>query len=603
MPLSNGQILQSRYRILRLLGQGGMGAVYLAEDLRLPGRRCAVKENTFDPTASPLTLAQRRQQFQAEAQVLASLDHSNLPKVSDYFADGGNEFLVMDYVDGQNLLEALDQHLQQYGTPLPEKPVLVWADQVLDALVYLHGQRPAPIVHRDIKPGNLVLTPKHTVKLVDFGLVKLLDPANPHTVTAVKGLGTPAYTPLEQYSGAIHTDVRTDIYGLGATLYHLLTGVIPPDAPQRLADPNKLVPPHQLNSAITPQTEAALLRALAMEPADRFQTANEMRQALSGQTTAPASALTQPAHPMPSSSAASRSGGVRILLSVIILGAMLVTALLVSWATGLLDMLRPAPALTISPASTATPAYRPTYTPTSTASPSSTLTLTPSPTPSLTPTPTSTPMLTSTPTTTPLPSPTASVTSAPAVVAGLTTLQIQGNIPLNYWSVPSGEYAAYGVRFKVGVNAWATRSENASDFPEVLEVPVNMPDVRFVHFLYNGGGVYNEPRFVGKHAVDISFNFSDGTGQPLRLFVGDELRDWDCKDPSTVVCKAGNPAVRQAWPAPGTVSRNAVDMLSIEMRPEHRGKTLVSITFHDVSSMTMGSKDPAFVLISVTIQQ
>jgi serine/threonine-protein kinase len=340
MPLSIGQILQGRYRILGLLGQGGMGAVYLAEHTQLAGRRFAIKENVPDPSASAAVLAQRRQQFYTEAQVLASLDHPHLPKVSDYFSDGGNEYLVMDYVEGQNLQEALEQHMGQRGKPLPEKPVLIWADQVLDALAYLHGQQPFAIIHRDVKPSNIVLTPQGKAKLVDFGLVKLLDPADPRTRTAVKGLGTPPYTPLEQYvtSDDIHTDPRSDIYALAATLYHLLTGVAPAETLQRLADPASLIPPRQVNPSITPRTEAALLRALEPQPDNRFQTVQEMRQAL---TALSVSVSASPSPPASGGGVVSTSrGGTRTLLMGIGLGIALIVGLLYAGrAAGLLGFL------------------------------------------------------------------------------------------------------------------------------------------------------------------------------------------------------------------------------------------------------------------------
>ena len=276
MPLVIGQILQGRYRILQLLGQGGMGAVYLAEDTRL-GRRCAIKESVPDPAASPQALAQLRQQFLMEARTLASLDHPNLTKIYDFFSDAGNEYIVMDYVEGEDLASILKRH----GGPLPEKPVLIWADQVLDALEYLHGQRPSPVIHRDIKPANIILTPQGRVKLVDFGLVKLLDPNDPRTATVMKGMGTPEYAPLEQYaSGAGHTDVRSDLYSLGATLYHLLTNAPPPDAHQRFVNPTSLGFPRRLNPALSAATEAAILRSLELHPDQRWQRASDMRQAL-----------------------------------------------------------------------------------------------------------------------------------------------------------------------------------------------------------------------------------------------------------------------------------------------------------------------------------
>jgi serine/threonine-protein kinase len=283
MPSLNGQILQSRYCILRQLGQGGMAAVYMAEDLRLTGRMCAIKENTPDPHASPEALAQLRRQFQAEASILGNLDHPNLPKVSDFFSDSGNEYIVMEYVEGEDLAHALAQH----GGPLPEKPVLIWTDQVLDALEYLHSQRPSPIIHRDIKPGNIILTPQGKIKLVDFGLVKLLDPNDPRTATVMKGMGTPEYAPLEQYvSGAGHTDARSDVYSLGATLYHLLTNVAPPDVHQRLLDPTALALQRRLKVTVSPLTETAVMRAIEIMPQARFQTAREFRSALTAARTA-----------------------------------------------------------------------------------------------------------------------------------------------------------------------------------------------------------------------------------------------------------------------------------------------------------------------------
>lgn len=283
MPLMPGQLLQNRYRVLHQLGQGGMGAVYMAKHIRLTDVLVAIKENLSDPNVSPQALAERRRQFNIEAGVLAHLDHPNLPKVSDYFSDGGNEYLVMDFVEGQNLEETLSQHLRQYGKPLPEKPVLIWANQVLEALEYLHGRQPYPIIHRDIKPANIILTPQGKVKLVDFGLVKLYDPSKPETATVIQGMGTPEYTPLEQYAHtAQHTDPRTDIYSLGATLYHLLTGKPPTAASERVLDPSKMAAPGHLNPALTAATETALLVALEIHPDKRFQSASAMRRAFEG---------------------------------------------------------------------------------------------------------------------------------------------------------------------------------------------------------------------------------------------------------------------------------------------------------------------------------
>jgi serine/threonine-protein kinase len=285
-----GKTLRNRYYIHRLLGQGGMGAVYLAQDLRQAGCWVAVKEMTPDPHAGPAALAQAHRQFQREAQVLMPLRHPNLPQVYETFSEAGNEYLAMQYIEGRNLLEIATADWRQ-GRLLGESRVLGWAMQIMDALEYLHSQRPYPVLHRDVKPQNIILTPGGELYLVDFGLVKLLDSRNPQTMTALRGLGTPEYAPPEQYAtGSTHTGPYSDVYALGATLYHLLTGQAPATATERLLPASlakPLVAPRQLNPAISPATEQALVQALELEPADRFASAGEMRRALMGQLSAP----------------------------------------------------------------------------------------------------------------------------------------------------------------------------------------------------------------------------------------------------------------------------------------------------------------------------
>ena len=256
-----------------------MGAVYRAEDLRLEGRVCAVKEVRPDPDATPEALAQSQEQFRREASTLARLDHPNLPKVSDTFADGQREYLVMDFVGGQDLRQLMEEKRSQ-GKFLDEKSVLQWADQLCDALEYLHNQNP-PVLHRDIKPANIKLTPGGLIKLVDFGLVKLLAANDSRTITVLQGRGTVAYTPLEQYGGDTgHTDVRSDIYSLGATLYHLLTNQPPADAKQRFLNPDALLFPRAINPHISPATERAILTAIAMHPNPRPQNVAALREML-----------------------------------------------------------------------------------------------------------------------------------------------------------------------------------------------------------------------------------------------------------------------------------------------------------------------------------
>lgn len=296
--LETGALLRHRYEIMELVGQGGMGAVYKAGDVRLPGRICAVKEvlPTLSEAASEEELAQLAEQFRIEASTLARLDHPNLPKVSDYFAENGREYLVMDFVEGRDLHEIL-RETQRQNEFLDELQVLGWAYQLLDALDYMHSQDP-PVVHRDIKPSNIKLTPRGTAKLVDFGLVKVVRSDDTRTVTVVQGRGTVAYTPLEQYGGdSGFTDARSDIYAMGATLYHLLTGQPPVDAKERFLRPGALTSIRQINPNISPRCERVIFQALAMHPSERPATARDLRDLLAGSTLQRAAASAPPAAP------------------------------------------------------------------------------------------------------------------------------------------------------------------------------------------------------------------------------------------------------------------------------------------------------------------
>jgi len=290
--LKPGIILRDRYEILGLIGQGGMGAVYKAADRRLPGRVCAIKEIWPPPGISAEALTQAREQFLREASTLARLDHPNLPKVSDYFTldptgagqpDILRDYLVMDYVPGQDLLQMIQQAYRK-DRFLDEKEVLGWMAQLCDALTYLHSQVP-PVLHRDIKPANVKLTPEDRIKLVDFGLVKPLDPDDPRTLTGLRGIGSLPYTPIEQYAGELsHTDTGSDLYSLGATLYHLLTGRPPASAQDRFLDPEALVLPRQANPAISPAVEWAILTAFALHPKDRPESVAAWSGMLQGNT-------------------------------------------------------------------------------------------------------------------------------------------------------------------------------------------------------------------------------------------------------------------------------------------------------------------------------
>jgi eukaryotic-like serine/threonine-protein kinase len=278
--LSINHLLRNRYRIQSVIGQGGMGAIYLADDQRLSGRLCAIKEVEQDPGIPEKMQQEARDQFYREASTLARLDHPNLPKVSDFFSSGNRDYLVMDFVPGKDLRSISEEAFQEKKT-IPEADILGWTSQLCDALEYLHSQQP-PILHRDIKPSNIRVTPNGLIKLVDFGLVKIMIP-DEMTITVMQGRGTALYTPLEQYGGDTgHTDVRSDIYSLGCTLYHLLTGHTPPEAKQRFLDPDSLIPPSRWNPNLSAEIERSILWAIALHPDDRPANIHQFRESLFG---------------------------------------------------------------------------------------------------------------------------------------------------------------------------------------------------------------------------------------------------------------------------------------------------------------------------------
>ncbi len=262
--LDRGSLLHKRYRIVEILGQGGMGSVYRAVDENL-GVDVAVKENLF-------TTDEYARQFRLEAVILANLRHTNLPRVTDHFVIGEQgQYLVMDFIEGEDLR----QRMERAGAVSEEEAILVGAS-MCDALQYLHTRKPA-IIHRDVKPGNVRITPDGHIYLVDFGLAKLIK-GSQATTTGARAM-TPGYSPPEQY-GTARTDPRTDIYSLGATLYAALSGVIPEDGLARAMDNVELTPLRKRNPKVSRKLAAAIEKAMAVRPDDRFQSAEEFRQAL-----------------------------------------------------------------------------------------------------------------------------------------------------------------------------------------------------------------------------------------------------------------------------------------------------------------------------------
>ncbi|GEM_PF-381274 len=264
LPLQPGQILNNRYRIAKQIGKGGFGAVYRAWDMRMNGS-CVVKENLD-------TSLEARNQFEREAQILFKLRHPGLPVVFDYFSEPDQGlYLVMDFVEGKNLEEIQ----QDSGGAINEADAVNWISQVCEALEYLHGYNP-PVIHRDIKPQNIIITPAGKAMLVDFGVAKLYQ-AQQKTTIGARAI-TPGYSPPEQYLQT-GTDARSDIYSLGATLYTLLSGQVPPES-VALSLGESLPSIRDINAKVNPVLEAVVKKAMAPQKNARYATASEMRSAL-----------------------------------------------------------------------------------------------------------------------------------------------------------------------------------------------------------------------------------------------------------------------------------------------------------------------------------
>lgn len=264
MVLERGALVNQRYRIIEILGQGGMGAVYRAIDENL-GVEVALKENLF-------TTEEYARQFHREAVILANLRHPNLTRVTDHFViEGQGQYLVMDYVEGEDLRE----RMERLGVVSEEEAVQIGA-AICDALTYLDS-RTEPIVHRDIKPGNVKISPNGHIYLVDFGLAKVLE-GNQVTTTGARAM-TPGYSPPEQY-GTARTDHRSDIYSLGATLYAAVTGHLPEDGLARLMGQAQLTKVRVRNPKISEEFATVIEKALEVKPEDRFVNAQEFKEAL-----------------------------------------------------------------------------------------------------------------------------------------------------------------------------------------------------------------------------------------------------------------------------------------------------------------------------------
>ncbi len=266
-----GKLLGGRYRIVKMIGEGGFGAVYQANDERFQATRVVAIKEMSDAYLSASEREKALDDFKHEANLLVELNHPNLPQVSDFFEEGAKAYLVMEFIEGKTLEQVLDD---AHG-PLDEALVMGWALQLCSVLQYLHKRQP-PVIFRDMKPSNVMVTGDNQLKLIDFGIARIFKASATKDTTL---LGSQGYAPLEQY-GRSQSDPRSDIYALGATLYHLLTGVVPADAPSRRVNPQLFLTPRQLNKHISQASEEIVLMAMEQDPDERFQSAEAMRKAI-----------------------------------------------------------------------------------------------------------------------------------------------------------------------------------------------------------------------------------------------------------------------------------------------------------------------------------
>jgi len=262
--LKPGHTLGGRYQVIKCMGQGGQSNVYLLKDLRLKGKRWVGKEMTAQYT-DPRDQSLARKHFEQEANMLATLEHPNLPKVMDYFSEGGKHYLIMQYLKGEDL----GMMLKKAKKPFNEEQVAGWMMQTATVLYYLHCQKP-PIIFRDIKPSNIMIC-RGQVKLIDFGIARHFNPAKKGDTLRI---GSPGYSPPEQYSG--QTDPRSDIYSLGVTMHHLLTL----QDPSKTQTPFKLPPIKVYNKDISPKMIYIVEKATQIEPEKRYQNALDLKKDL-----------------------------------------------------------------------------------------------------------------------------------------------------------------------------------------------------------------------------------------------------------------------------------------------------------------------------------
>ena len=319
--LQPGMFLQNRYHILQRLGGGGMGVVYLAEDSRLPGRRCAIKEMSPDQLPAP-DRNWAIQAFQQEAQMLANLKHPGLTLVTDYFPEHSNWYLVMDFIEGETLEARL---AKAPGGRLPVEEALRITRQLCEVLTYLHNQNP-PVIFRDLKPSNVMLTLQGEVKLIDFGIARFFKPGQTRDTV---NLGTPGYAAPEQYGKmGLQSGPRADVYSLGALLLQMVTGYDPVTAPTPIPLPD----PRSVMHTIPPHITAVITQATQIQPDLRYGSIREMQQALFPPT------YTLPPQPYSQVPPSQRKSWLLPVIGSVGTIVVLAVCAVVAWASGLLPI-------------------------------------------------------------------------------------------------------------------------------------------------------------------------------------------------------------------------------------------------------------------------
>lgn len=264
--LKPGDLLQDRYQIQEIIGVGGMGTVYRARDTNFKAIRLVAIKEMISQIADPLVRKKIFVNYERESNILATLRHQSIPRIYDYFIFNDRAYLVMEYILGNDM----DDLLAEMTTFVPETQVVTWGIELCDVLQYLHSHQPEPIIFRDIKPSNVMVTPQNHIMLVDFGIAKLFDATTKNTM-----IGTQGYSPPDQYRG--EATPKVDIFALGATMHHLLT-LRDPRLEAPFSFPER--PIQEINVNASDEIVAVIERALAYNPEDRFESAEEMKEAL-----------------------------------------------------------------------------------------------------------------------------------------------------------------------------------------------------------------------------------------------------------------------------------------------------------------------------------